>query len=57
MNLAYDESYYWAYAIERNKQEEGYIQLFIRPRPWWIPESLWKRLLSKLLFLKLFNTK
>lgn len=39
---------------EMAQKVERYIELHIRPKPWWLPDFLWKKLLGKLLILDEF---
>ncbi len=42
-------------AFARAKLIDGYVQLYLRKRPVWLPKSLYKLFLSKILVLAFFK--
>lgn len=43
--------------IEQTTAIENYLKLRIRKKPLWLPNFLWKFVLSKLVYLQYFNSR
>jgi hypothetical protein len=38
----------------RSAKSKTFLQLRLRPRPWWLPTAIWRWLLARLLLLEYF---
>jgi hypothetical protein len=39
-------------AVEKNRIIEERLRVILRPRPSWLPEFIWRRILARLLYLE-----
>ena len=39
-------------SMEKNRIIEERLRVIIQPKPWWMPDFVWRRILGRLLYLE-----